>query len=56
MLIGLANEKLQASASALTHTPFQMRAMHRLLSPLYEGRPMQLTRRELVAWVAMRHA
>jgi hypothetical protein len=44
-----SDAKLQASASVLAHTPFQMRAMHRLLSPLYEGRPMQLTKRELAA-------
>ena len=44
-----SDAKLQASASVLSHTPFQMRAMHRLLMPLYEGRPMQLTKRELAA-------
>ena len=42
-----SDEKLRASAEVLAHTPFQMRAMHRLLSPLYQGRPMQLTKREL---------
>lgn len=38
------DEKLQASATVLAHTPFQMRAMHRLLSRMYEGQPMQMTR------------
>jgi hypothetical protein len=42
-----SEEKLRASAAVLAHTPFQMQAMHRLLSPMYEGQPMQLTQAEL---------
>src|SRR5438552_12413960 len=48
-----SEEKLRASAAVLAHTPFQMRAMHRLLSPMYEGQPMQLPKAELAAAMAV---
>lgn len=44
-----SEEKLLASATVLAHTPLQMRAMHELLSPFYEGQPLRLTQGELTA-------
>jgi hypothetical protein len=44
-----SEEKLRASATVLAHTPFQMRAMFRLLCRFYDGQQMRLTARELAA-------
>jgi hypothetical protein len=44
-----SEEKLRASAAVLAHTPFQMRLMHRLFSPLCDGQPMQMTKAALAA-------
>jgi hypothetical protein len=44
-----SEEKLRASATVLTHTPLQMRAMHRLLGRFYDGQPMRMTQSELAA-------
>jgi hypothetical protein len=47
-----SEQQLRNSATVLTHTPFQMRAMHRLLSQFYEGQPMQMTNAALASALA----
>jgi hypothetical protein len=44
-----SDEKLQAGAAALAHTPLQMRAMHQMLLPFYEGQLRTRTKAELAA-------
>jgi hypothetical protein len=44
-----AEEKLRDSAAVLTHTPFQMRAMHQFLSRFYAGQRMRMTQAELAS-------
>jgi hypothetical protein len=51
-----SEEQLRASAAVLAHTPLQMRVMHRLFSPLYDGQPMQMTKAALAEAVGVDEA